>query len=469
MNNHTANNNHTQAFTDKFQVGTVEPHSESVEQNVLGILLTPKSKKDSIFAAIQEKDFLRKDHQIIFRAMQRLYSDQLDIDIFSVDEFLTRKKMSDRIGGLAYLGGLAKNAGHHENIEVHIKNLRRYSLEREIFRLTNQTALDMLEVGDIAPAQRIAQLTEALNGLNAEIIKPISANDLMSKVIDHIDDTQNGSKAPFYKTGLESFDAVIGGGLKVPSVGYIGARPAMGKTSLSLQVAFNVSKNVLVTYLSNELTEIELGMRMFSMVGSIDINNVMTGEIDDAEYVRAAPGMSSTSQSKLSILDISGNTTAQIIAAIRTAHTAGSRVFFVDHIGNIEPNGKAESDSETVKGANYARAIWRLRNQLKDSVIVTLSPVNKDVAKRQDKRPLDVDLVGSGHIQSSADWIAVLYCDEKYNEDSADKGTTEVINRKQRHGKADHMRRLVNRLNYSRFEDFNTGNNSSIHIQDTEK
>lgn len=450
----TAKNNHTQAFSDKYQVQKVEPYSEAIEQNILGILLIPNDKKDSIFSSVKEIDFYRKDHQIIFRAMQRLYSEQMEIDIFSVDEFLLRNKISDSVGGLAYLGGLAKNAGHHENIEVHIKNLRRYSLEREIFRLTNQTARDMLEVGEVDPAQRIAQLTESLNGLNAEIIKPISANNLMAKVINHIDDTQNGGKSPFYKTGIEAFDAVIGGGLKVPSVGFIGARPAMGKTSLALQVAFNVSQNIHVTYLSNELTEVELGMRMFSMVGSVDINNVMTGNISESEYLRAAPGMSLTASSKLSVLDISGNTTAQIIAAIRTAHTAGSRVFFVDHIGNIEPNGKAENDSETVKGANYARAIWRLRNQLKDSVIVTLSPVNKEVAKRNDKRPLDVDLVGSGHIQSSADWITVMYCDEKYNEDSQDKGTTEIINRKQRHGKAEHMRRLINRLNYSRFEDF---------------
>jgi replicative DNA helicase len=69
----------------------VPPHSVEAEQAVLGGLMLSDSAWDQIADRVQEQDFYRHDHRLIFRAIASLANQGKPRDVVTLSEWLEQR------------------------------------------------------------------------------------------------------------------------------------------------------------------------------------------------------------------------------------------------------------------------------------------------------------------------------------------------------------------------------------------
>ena len=112
----------------------VPPYSIVAEQSVLGGILLDNPSYTTIAGLVNDHDFYREDHQLIFRALKDMAIDNQALDVVTVSEWMrgrflgegsAKRSFFDAVGGLAYLGDLAKDTPSSAKI------VRHYSLKRQ--------------------------------------------------------------------------------------------------------------------------------------------------------------------------------------------------------------------------------------------------------------------------------------------------------------------------------------------------
>ncbi|MBN2700660.1 MAG: replicative DNA helicase, partial [Methylothermaceae bacterium] len=79
------------------------PHSLQAEQSVLGGLMLDAGAWDKIAERVNEADFYRKEHRLIFGAIQGLMESDSPCDVVTVSEVLENRAELKSVGGLTYL------------------------------------------------------------------------------------------------------------------------------------------------------------------------------------------------------------------------------------------------------------------------------------------------------------------------------------------------------------------------------
>ena len=244
--------------------------------------------------------------------------------------------------------------------------------------------------------------------------------------------------------GFQSGDLVI-----------VAARPSMGKTTFAMNLceyaAMNEDKPVLI--FSLEMPSEQIMMRMLASLGRVDQTKVRTGQLDDEDWARVSSTMGlMLEQGKMYIDDSSGLTPTEVRSRARRVarEWGGLSMIMVDYLQLMQV--PALSDNRTLEIAEISRSLKALAKELEIPVIA-LSQLNRSLEQRADKRPVNSDLRESGSIEQDADLIMFIYRDEVYNNDSADKGTAEIIIGKQRNGPIGRVR-LTFQGQFSRFDNY---------------
>ncbi|MGE5624794.1 MAG: replicative DNA helicase [Bacillota bacterium] len=425
-------------ITSSLEAMRTPPHSVEAEQAVLGGLMLDNAAWERVADRIQEDDFYRQDHKLIFKAMTELANQDQPFDAVTLAEWLQGQNRLEQAGGLAYLATLARDTPTAANVRAYADIVRERAVLRQLIRVGGELAdaayrpegRSTAELVDFAE-RSVFEIAERGNRMGRNYV-PI--NELMAKAVDRLDTLVHAdSHVTGVATGLNRFDDMTAG-LQPGDLVIIAGRPSMGKTSFAMNIAENaaIGNQVPTAIFSMEMSGEQLAMRLISSLGRIDQQKVRTGKLDDIDWKRVSSAISIMSKAPMYIDDTGALTPTELRARARRLkrdHNLGLMV--VDYLQLMQVPGTRENRATEI--SEICRSLKGLARELKVPVIA-LSQLNRSVEQRDDKRPIMSDLRESGSIEQDADVIVFIYRDEVYNKDSEDKGVAEIIIGKQRNG-----------------------------------
>ncbi len=436
----------------------VPPHSISAEQAVLGGLMLDNSTWDQIADRVVEVDFYRREHQLMFRAIERLADHNKPFDAVTLGEELDRLGALEDCGGLPYLADLAAETPSAANIRAYADIVREHAVKRQLIKVGTTIAdsayrpegRDSRELVDDAE-RLVFEIAEARSKGQGGF-EPLK--HLLTKAVDRIETLfQQEDAITGLPTGFSDFDEMTSG-LQPSDLIIVAGRPSMGKTTFAMNMTENVALKTgrPVAVFSMEMPGDSLAMRMISSLGRIDQHRVRTGRLDDDEWPRLTSAVSLLAEAPVFIDDTPALTPTELRArARRLKREHGDlALIMIDYLQLMQAPDVGENRATEI--SMISRSLKALAKELNVPVLA-LSQLNRSLEQRPDKRPKMADLRESGAIEQDADLIVFIYRDEVYNEDSPDKGTAEIIIGKQRNGPIG-TTRLTFLGQYTKFENF---------------
>ncbi len=429
------------------------------EQSVLGSMLIAPDSWDKVAELITDRDFYNRSHQIIFRAILKLLSDNKPVDLITVSEALEQQEQLEEAGGFAYLGELAKNTPSAANVVAYSNIIKERAITRELIGVAHEIAdigynpqgRDSSEILDFAES-KVFEIAESrtTNNEGPQGIEPI-----LGKTIDRLEALLKTNKeVTGVSTGFTDLDKKTSG-LQPSDLIIVAARPSMGKTTFAMNLVENAmlveEKPVLV--FSLEMPSEQIMMRMLASLSRVDQTKIRTAQLDDEDWARISNTMAMLKdKNNLFVDDSSGLTPMEVRTRARklAREHGGISMIMVDYLQLMQV--PALSDNRTLEIAEISRSLKALAKEL-EVPVVALSQLNRSLEQRADKRPVNSDLRESGSIEQDADLIMFIYRDEVYHENSEDKGIAEIIIGKQRNGPIGTCR-LTFQGHFSRFDNY---------------
>ncbi|PCI73118.1 MAG: replicative DNA helicase [Gammaproteobacteria bacterium] len=448
-------------MNDDRQVNNIKmpPHSLEAEQSVLGGLILDNDAWEKIAEKIVAEDFYRNDHRLIFRALHYLAENSKPMDVVTLFEFLEQEGEADEIGGLAYIGDLAKNTPSASNIVAYAEIVRERAVLRELISVANKIADSAYqpkgrkpdELLDLAESQvfKIAEKRESAN------TGPEAVSQILPRAIDRLEEIQK-SKGGItgQATGFTDFDNMTSG-LQPSDLVIIAGRPSMGKTTIAMNMAEHAAihgeKPVII--FSMEMPSQSLLMRSFASIGGIDATRLRTGALDDKDWDNLSVASNILKNNcKLFIDDSAALTPTEVRSRSRrlVREQGPLGMILIDYLQLMRVPGMSENRTQEV--SEISRSLKALAKEL-ECPVVALSQLNRSLEQRSDRRPVMSDLRESGAIEQDADVICFIYRDEVYNPESESKGIAEIIIAKQRNGPIG-MVKVAFQGHYNRFVNY---------------
>jgi replicative DNA helicase len=452
-------------FTQDRQVAQlrVPPHSIEGESSVLGGLLLDNDAWDRVGDILQDDDFYRYEHKLIYAAIGALVNASKPADVITVFEHLQNQGKAEEVGGLVYLNSLAQYVPSASNIRRYAEIVRDRSILRKLVSASDEIATNAFNpkgrpVSTIVDEseQKIFNIGEQgkrnKQGFQSMDALVVSLMDRVQEIDDNPNDV-TGVRTGFYDldrqtAGLQAGDLIV-----------LAARPSMGKTALAINIAENVALNegLPVAVFSMEMGAAQLAVRIVGSIGRIDQGHLRTGKLTDDEWPRLSEAIEKLRTISLHIDESPGLTSSEVRAnARRLSRQYGQLGLIVVDYLQLMSGSSGDGENRATELGEISRGLKMLARELKCPVIA-LSQLNRSVEQRPDKRPMMSDLRESGAIEQDADIIMFIYRDEYYTKDQCkEPGVAEVIIAKQRNGPTGTVK-LAFLRNITKFESLASG------------
>lgn len=407
------------------------PMNVEAEEAILGGILIDPEAFSRVSELLSPEIFAINAHQIIYRAAATLSSQGKPTDLMSVCNWLINHEQLDKIGGQSKLAQLIDRTVSAVNVDqyallIEEKYKRRKLIEAgyKIAQLGQELAMPLEDI--------LASAEKQILAINANNIQEISSTG--DCAISVMADLESGYK-PGYSSGLVDLDNLIGGLVKKDLV-IVAARASMGKTWFGghLALQFARKQRLPVVFFSAEMSKESLTKRFLASLSGINAQRLIWNDIRKSEWEDIAKGVGELTELPIFIDDTPGTTLtpAGMRNVLRRVGAQRGKIGLVilDYIQLLGERNSSNRAQDVGLIAGHCKAIAKEFN----IPFVALAQINRGVEARNDKRPMMSDLKDSGDIEQDADLAIMLYRDEYYNPESADKGQIELIVRKQRNG-----------------------------------
>ncbi|WP_374408135.1 replicative DNA helicase [Hydrogenophaga sp.] len=420
----------------------VPPHSIEAESSVLGGLLLDNGAWDRVADLINDSDFYRYEHRLIYSAIAALVNASKPADVVTVFEHLQNLGKADEAGGLGYLNSLAQYVPSAANIRRYAEIVRERAILRKLVAASDEIAtnafnpqgkpvakiLDEAEQKIFKIGEEGSRMKEGFQSMDTLVV------DLLDRVQEMADNPNDITGVP---TGFIDLDRMTSG-LQAGDLVVLAARPSMGKTAFAINIAEHVALNegLPVAVFSMEMGAAQLAVRIVGSIGRINQSHLRTGKLTDDEWPRLTEAIERLRNISLHIDETPGLTPSELRAnARRLARQCGKLgLIVVDYLQLMSGSNSDGGDNRATELGEISRGLKMLAKELQCPVIA-LSQLNRSVEQRTDKRPMMSDLRESGAIEQDADIIMFIYRDEYYNKETCkEPGVAEIIIGKQRNG-----------------------------------
>ncbi len=421
------------------------PHSLESEQSILGGLMLDTNAFEIVSDILSVDDFYRREHQIIYEAIERLASNAKPVDAVTVlGELQAIGKVQD-VGGMQYLDALVHSTPSAANIRRYAEIVRERSILRQLISAGDEIvslayspeAADVPQLLDQIQTKIFAIDENSNRGKKGFVRLPEVAADVTKEVQalyeQHSNDDVTGLPTGFNKldrmlTGLHPSDLVI-----------VAGRPSMGKTSFALNIVeyVGIVLHLPVAIFSMEMSADQLAKRFISSTGRVDAQKIRRARLDNTDWQRFTDAVADMSKAPIYIDDSSALTVNEVRArARRLARKSGPlSLIVVDYLQLMSGGSRAGASAENraTEISEISRGLKNLAKEM-NAPVIALSQLNRAVESRGDRRPMMSDIRESGAIEQDADVIMFIYRDVVYNKACAEPNKAEIIIGKQRNG-----------------------------------
>lgn len=413
----------------------IPPQNVEAEQAVLGAMLLSHDAVIVAMEKLQSQDFYRDVHRIIFEAMEHLHRENKEIDVITLPDELKRMKKLDDVGGLEYVLNLPNLVGSAANIEYYANIVAEKALARNLISTCTELTTEAYDGQKETEAllddaeRRILQLSDTKNRSDFA-----SVGAVVEVTLDKITKLyENKAGLTGLPTGFRDLDRMTSG-LQPSDLILVAARPSMGKTAFTLNIAQNVGvrQHKTVAFFSLEMSQEQLVQRLLCQIAHIDSQKLRTGQLNsDEEWTRLTDACDKLYESPIYIDDTPGISVAEMRSKARRLKSEhGLDLIIVDYL-QLMQGRNAESRQQEI--SEISRSLKALARELKVPLIA-LSQLSRSVESRQDKRPMLSDLRESGALEQDADIVSFLYREDYYDKETENQHITEVILAKHRNG-----------------------------------
>ncbi|AGJ91083.1 replicative DNA helicase [Mycoplasma putrefaciens] len=426
------------------------------EKFVLSVAISNPNTLADITSRLEIEDFFFAANKLIYQAIIELNLRQKEISPISIIDYLNFKNMLDKAGGENNIYQIAAEHWSDQGLESYIDRIHRASIDRKlnsvIKELDQKRASGELDVEELLKLAQTKLLDLDLQTKQFEIESVgLVANKVVNKIreLETRPDMLTGVPSGFlwldnYTSGWQASDFII-----------LAARPSVGKTAFSLNLAYNAAtKGYPVAFFSLEMPAEQLTQRLLSRVSSINSIILRSGKgLDKQGWENLYIAKEKLNRTPIFIDPTPGITVQQIRSKLyKMKRDHNIRLCIVDYLQLIVGSQHKDRQNEVSEISRQLKQIAR-ETQIP---IICLSQLSRRAETREDKRPMMSDLRDSGAIEQDADLVAFLYREDYYNKDlnEIEKEKTELIIAKHRNGSTGTIELRFTK-DFGRFMDWN--------------
>lgn len=387
----------------------VLPWSSEAESGVLGGLLLSNDAWDQVADILTESHFFSHANRLIFSAIGALVTANKPADVITVYERLEADGKVEECGGLTNLHALAQYVPSASHMRRYAEIIAERALMRGLLAAADEVRSIAVEAGLSIPQRldRAQGLLQELQTSRTRSTSPTAIDAGIVQLLDRIQSLADGTQPVGIPTMFKGLDRMIGGGLKGGKQIILAARPSIGKSSLAEQICLNLAMNGHpAAFFSMEMSKDELTDRAVANIGSINLDNLINGQLTDDEWPALTQAADKMRGIPLFLDDQPALMLHDIAAKARALkRTHGIKLIVIDYLQLCA--GSKDKDNRHHQIEELSRGTKALAKQL-DITVILLSQLNREVEKRSGGRPVLSDLKESGAIEEDADVVMLL-------------------------------------------------------------
>jgi len=417
--------------------GKVPPQSLDAEMSLLGAVLIDEEVLADASEHVGAEDFYDKRHSMIFGAMMRLYERHKPVDLLTLTDELQKKDQLAEVGGSAYLTELT----NYVPTAAHASSYAEIVAQKAVRRRLIKASADISQLGfdENTTTQELLEKAEAeLFSVSDQSLKQdlVSLESILTDSFDRIEELhRNKGQLRGIRTGYRDLDTMTAG-LQRSDLIIIAARPAMGKTTLVTNLAYNVAtiEKKPVLFFSLEMSKEQLTDRMLADASGVDSWNIRTGNLSDDDWAKLSEAMGEMAEAPIFIDDTPGLSVLEMRTKARRAmHDQQLGLVIVDYLQLMQANGN-HNGNRVQEVSEISRGLKLIARELNVPVIA-LSQLSRSVESRTPPVPQLADLRESGSIEQDADIVSFIYRPGYYEPDNPEfQNITDLIIAKHRNG-----------------------------------
>lgn len=417
--------------------GKIPPQNIDAEKSLLGAVLIDDEVMADVAEILHGNDFYEKPHGMIYDAMMRLYEKHKPVDLLTLTEELKKKKELEAIGGSAFLSELTQ----YVPTAAHARTYAEIVSSKAIRRRLIKASADISELGfdeDTSTNELLEKAESELFSVSDQSLKQdlVSIESILSESFDRIEELhRNKGQLRGIRTGYRDLDNMTAG-LQRSDLIILAARPAMGKTTLVTNLAYNVATIAKqpVLFFSLEMSKEQLVDRMLADASGVDSWNIRTGNLSDEDFGKLSEAMGEMAEAPIYIDDTPGLSVLEMrTKARRKHHEQPLGLIIVDYLQLMQATGN-HSGNRVQEVSEISRGLKLIAREL-NVPLIGLSQLSRSVESRNPPIPQLADLRESGSIEQDADIVSFIYRPGYYEPDNPEiQNLTDLIIAKHRNG-----------------------------------
>lgn len=422
--------------TKEIPAGKIPPQNLDAEKSLLGAVLIDEETLADISEHVKPKDFYDKRHATIFGGMTRLYERHKPVDLLTLSEELKKKDELDIVGGSAYLTELTNYVPTAAHAEAYAEMVALKAVRRRLIKASSM--ISELGYDEDNSTQELLEKAEAeLFSVSDQSLKQdlVAIETILNDSFDRMEELhRNKGALRGVRTGYRDLDNMTAG-LQRSDLIILAARPAMGKTTLVTNLAYNVATvaKQAVLFFSLEMSKEQLVDRMLADASGVDAWNIRTGNLSDEDFSKLSDAMGEMAEAPIFIDDTPGVSVLEMrTKARRIAHDQPIGLIIIDYLQLMQGSGKNDGN-RVQEVSEISRGLKLIARELNVPVIA-LSQLSRSVESRSPQIPQLADLRESGSIEQDADIVMFIYREAYYNPETERENITDLIIAKHRNG-----------------------------------